>query len=310
MRIALTGASGFIGCYTARLLHEKGHAVTALVRPTSRRDHIEPHVDRFVVGEQDDESVWQDLLRDAECVIHNSIDWPFGDDWTLEQHLRSNLVGSIKLLAASQVGVPRQFVYVSSIAVHHDMRPRWNGLIDEDHPLRPANEYGALKAAVEAHLWAAHYEKGQHTCALRPCAVYGIDPELSRSHGHALIEKIKRGEAVTKPGGGKFVHIDDVAAAIVAVVGNPDAAGRPYNLVDCYARWADWAKIACEEMGVAGGVPIDFSSPPQSKNVFTKDAAQSLGVRLDRGHEGIRQHLRELLTEMEASPRHNVKTAT
>ena len=290
MRIALTGASGFIGSITARRLAQAGHRVTALVRPTSRRDHIADCVDRFVVGNHDDPSLWPDLLRDADCVIHNSIDWTFGDDWTLEQHLQSNLVASIRLLEAAN---PRQFVYISSIAAHHDMRPRWKGVIDEDHPLRPANEYGALKTAVEAYLWAAHYQRGQHTCSIRPCAVYGIDPDLPRSHGYALVEKIRRGEPVTKPGGGKFVHVDDVAGAIVATVGNPEAAGRPYNLVDCYARWADLAKMACEELGVE--VPIDSSSPSQPKNTFTKDAARTLGVSLDRGPEGIRRHLRELI---------------
>lgn len=304
MRIALTGASGFIGFYTAKHLHEAGHRVTALVRPTSRRDHIEPYVDRFAVGEQDDESAWPDLLREAECVIHNSVDWPAVRDSDLERHLQSNLVGSIKLLEAAH---PRQFVYISSIAVHHDIRPRWGGKIDEDHPLRPGSLYGALKASIEAHLWSAHFGRGQHTCALRPCAVYGIDPEVDRSHGYALIEKIKRGEAINKPGGGKFVHVEDVAAATVATIGNPDAAGKAYNLADCYARWADWAKMACEELRVK--VPIDFSSPAQPKNMFTKDAARSLGVELDRGQEGIRKHLRELIAAMksETSKRQNAQ---
>jgi nucleoside-diphosphate-sugar epimerase len=305
MRIALTGASGFIGTYTARALHAAGHRVTALVRPTSKRGAIDRYCDRFVAGTHDDEALWPEFLRDAECVIHNSIDWPTGPAWTLDHHLRSNLVASIKLLEAS---APRQFVYISSIAVHHDMRPRWNGVIDEDHPLSPANEYGALKAAVEAHLWSAYYSRGQHTCALRPCAVYGVDPNLERSHGFALIEKLRRGEPVTKPGGGKFVHVDDVAAAIVATIGTPDAAGKPYNLVDCYARWSDWARMACEEMGVT--VPIDLSSPSQPKNMFQKDAANTLGVALDRGHNGIRAHVRELIAVMDrGSSRYDLSTA-
>lgn len=307
MRIALTGASGFIGSYAARHLHQSGHQVTALVRPTSRREHLQPFVDRFVVGNHDDQSAWPELLRDADCVIHNSIDWPAvrnGDETT---YLAPDLVASVRLLEVSH---PRQFVYMSSIAVHHDMRPRWKGVIDEDHPLRPAHHYGALKASVEAHLWAAHFGRGQHTCALRPCAVYGIDPDLERSHGYALIEKIRRGEAVNKPGGGKFVHVEDVAAVILAVVGNPAAAGKPYNLVDCYARWADWAKMACEELDI--NVPIDFSSPANAMNIFTKDAAQSLDVQLDRGLDGIRAHLRRLINEMErpANPQLHTSTAT
>ncbi len=294
MRVALTGVSGFIGSAVARHLHRAGHSVTGLVRSTSRRDHVTAHVDRFVVGDQADDRAWADLLDGAECVIHNSVDWgPLREPADLRRHLESNVAGSIRLLEAA---APRQFVFISSVAVHHDIRPRWQGLIDEEHPLRPAHWYGAYKAAVEAHLWAAHYGQGRHTCALRPCGVYGIDPRLERSIGHPIIETVRAGQPCTRTGGGKFVHVQDVAAAVVATVGNPAAAGAAYNLVDCYARWADWAKIACELLGVS--VEIDTSSPPQSKNTFSKEAAHSLGVELDRGHDGIREHLRALIAAM------------
>jgi nucleoside-diphosphate-sugar epimerase len=263
------------------------------VRASSRRGHIEPYVQKFVVGEQDDERAWPELLDQAQCVIHNSVDWKSIQSADVPRHYRSNLVGSLKLLDAS---APRQFVYMSSVAVHHDIRPRWNGIIDEDHPLRPSGLYGAFKASVESHLWFAHFGQGRHTCALRPCAVYGIDPQLDRSHGYALIQKLKRGERIDKKGGGKFVHVDDVAAATVATIGNPVAAGNAFNLVDCYARWSDWAHFAAELLDVSA--VIDDSSPAQSKNEFAKDATRTLGVHPDRGHEGIRIHLRELIERM------------
>jgi len=290
MRAALTGASGFIGSAIARDLALAGHETTALMRPTSRRKHVEPYIARVVEGDLADETAWPDLLDGAECVIHCGVDWESLKGNDLEAHLRRNLLGSIRLL---QVSAPRQFIFISTIAVHHDMRPRWGGAIDEDHPLRPASWYGAYKAAVEAHLWAAHFGHGRHACALRPCGVYGLDPNLERSYGYGLVQRLRRGESVDKPGGGKFVHVDDVAAATVSCVGNPETAGRAYNLVDCYARWADWALIAADLLGIQ--VKIDTSSPAEPRNRFTKDAARSLGVRLDRGHAGIRAHLAELI---------------
>jgi nucleoside-diphosphate-sugar epimerase len=305
MRIALTGVSGFIGSHTARHLHAAGHSITGLVResPPSRRDHVEPFVDRFIVGEQHDESAWPALLEGADCIIHNSVDWPAVRGWdasdnSLARHFESNLVGSLKLLRFS---APRQFIFVSTIAVHHDMRPRWNGLIDEDHPLRPSSYYGAYKAAVEAHLWAEHYatggfEKGgRNTAAVRPCAVYGVDPAIEKSHGYDILRALKAGERrFAKPGGGKFVHVEDVAAVITALVGHPGAAGQVYNLADCYARYADWAKLAAEALSIDPPPDIDFSSPPKPQNTFKKDAARTLSINLDRGHLGIKQHLREL----------------
>jgi nucleoside-diphosphate-sugar epimerase len=295
MRIAVTGVSGFIGSYLARTLHRSGHQVTGLVRETSRRDHIEGVVDRFVVGDQADERVWPQLLEDTECVVANSVDWgPLRVSPDLDSHLRRNLLATIKLLHAAR---SKQFIFVSTIAVHHDMRPRWGGVIDEDHPLRPSSLYGAYKAAVEAHLWAEHFGQGQNVSAVRPCGVYGVDPTMKRSYFYPYLKRIRdlaeRGEAFSKPGGGKFVHVQDVADLIAALVGNDDAAGQAYNLVDCYARWEDWARMAAEELKL--DLAIRSESPPMPKNVFRKDAVAALGVPLDRGHDGIRAFIRELI---------------
>lgn len=290
MRIALTGSSGFIGSVIARALHARGHQVTGLVRSTSRRDHVAPFVDRFIEGDHADPHCWPALLREADAVVHNSFDWDALKSGDANRHLERNLLASIRFLHAS---APRPFVFISSIAVHHDMRPRWSGMVDEDHPLRPASLYGACKAAIEDHLWAAHFEQGRFVSALRPCAVYGIDPRIERSIGYPIIRQIRDRRPFTRPGGGKFVHVDDVAVAVASAVGNPDASGRVYNLADCYAWWADIAQMIADHLGIAA--EIDFSSPPQPKNQFTKDAARSLGVPLDRGHQGIRAYLGELV---------------
>jgi len=298
MHIALTGASGFIGSVICREANAAGHSITALVRESSRRDHVRPHVDRFVIGDQADRDAWPALLDGADAVIHNSVDWIM---WrhadqpdAFSRHLQSNLVASIELLRHA---APRPFVFLSTIAVHHDMRPRWNALIDEDHPLRPNTDYGAYKAAVEAHLWADHFRSGRHTAAIRPCAVYGIDPKLERSQGHPIIRRIADERRFDKPGGGKFVHVDDVARACLAACTSKTAAGRPVNLVDCYARWADWANYAAEALGIEAD--IDCSSPDRPKNHFSKDAARELlGVPLERGHEGIRTAVHELIGAM------------
>lgn len=295
MRVALTGVSGFLGSVIARHLFEAGHEITGLVRQSSRRDHIEQFVDRFVVGAHDDRGCWPALLMGADCVIHNSVDWTLlRRQETFEKHLQTNLVASLGLLRDS---APRQFIFTSTIAVNHDMRPRWEGLIDEDHPTRPSSDYGAFKASVEAHLWSEHFGNGRHTSAIRPCAVYGMDPNLERTIGYPIIKRVYKKRSFTKQGGGKFVHVDDVAAAAVAIVGNPVAAGKAYNMADCYARWGDWAQMAADELGIEANV--DLTSPDQPRNTFTKAGVNSLGVSLDRGHGGIRDHLRELVGAME-----------
>ena len=290
VRIALTGGSGFIGSFIAGRLCRDGHVVTALVRDTSRRDHVEEHVDRFVVGDQDDRAAWPSLLDGAEAVVHCSVDWRSLKDSEPDRHHVGNLLGSLELLRASS---PRHFVFVSTIAVHHDMRPRWKGLVDEDHPTRPGSPYGAYKSAVEAHCWADFLGHQRPFTALRPCAVYGIDPDLRRSIGATILESIRHEGCVTRPGGGKFIHVEDVADAVAACIDNERAIGHVYNLTDCYARWADWGRMAAEILQV--DVDIPDTDPAQPRNTFSKERLrEDLGIKPDRGHAGIRCYLEEL----------------
>src|SRR6478672_10515491 len=113
MLVALTGASGFIGSFTAKALHAAGHRVRALVRPTSRREHIEPCVAEGREGDAADPQAMAGLVAGAEAVIHNSADWS-----ALRRspgaNFQQNVLGSLCLLEAARQAEARQFLFVSS----------------------------------------------------------------------------------------------------------------------------------------------------------------------------------------------------
>jgi nucleoside-diphosphate-sugar epimerase len=89
--------------------------------------------------------------------------------------------------------------------------------------------------------------------------------------------------------------VDDVAAATIAAVGNPAASPAVYNLVDCYARWCDWARVIADRLGVE--VEIDDSSPMSPKNMFETTATnEDLGVPMNRGFDGITRHIEEMIS--------------
>ncbi len=295
MRIALTGCSGFIGSTLAARFTARGDQVTGLLRSTSRRDHLDGSLDRVVEGSQCDQDCFDALLDGADVLVHNSVDWRLLKDERIEEHYQSNLVGSLHLLdEAARRNM--HVVFMSSVAVHHHMLARWDGLIDSHHPTRPGNRYGSLKAAIESHLWGLHTSTNLSFAAIRPAAVYGQDPRIERTIGYPILRDIARGKAYERKGGGKFIHVDDVASATLAAA---DRSGQPpvlLHLAELYARWCDWADIACELLDTT--VPVDRSSPQQPSNNFDLGELADAGVTLSRGMDGIREHLATLRDRM------------
>ncbi len=303
MQVAVTGVTGYLGTAIARRLVRDGHSIVGLVRAESPTERVEGIVERLVVGDQADASCWPDLLQSTDCIIHNSLDWSMmrTDPPDHLACLQSNLEASVLLMEASR---PRQFVFISTMAVYSQAFPGVasiadSGELDESAVLRPATEYGAYKAAVESYLWAEHLRYNRNTVALRPCMVYGIDRKLDRSRGYDVVDQLKRTGAYSSHDQGHFVHIDDVTAAVAAVVGNESASGRAYNLVDCHASLGDLAHMAAEIMGLDARIEDAVAGQPHHD--FSKQAVRSLGVNPDRGHAGLRDHLEELIAIMDAS---------
>lgn len=299
MLVALTGASGFIGSYTARALHAAGHTVRALVRETSRRDHIAPYVAEWRVGDAADPQAIAGLVAGAEAVIHNSADWD-----ALERspvvNFERNVLGSLRLLDAARQAGAGQFLFVSSVAVYHEIltdRP-----LDENHPTWPNSVYGAYKAAVEPHLKAYHTLYGMNASAWRPAAVYGVDLNLRASQWYDLIDAARNGGTIDTPGGGKITHVQDVADALTLAIGDASVAGQFYNLVDGYMYWQAAAEFAKELTGSNATIRDRKGAGPKNQFDTRKAAAffdrHGNTTALRRGHAGVQEYVAELLARM------------
>lgn len=298
MLVALTGASGFIGSKTAEALTRQGHEVRALVRPTSRRDHITPFVSEWREGDFYDPQSQAGLVAGVDAVIHNALDWDSLEYSPEIGNFQKNVLGSLTLLEQARLANVPQFIFVSSVAAYHEILPAANGRIDETHPTWPSSVYGAYKAAVEPHLKAYRTTYGMNTSAWRPAAVYGIDPNLPRSQWHDLIKSAKHGGRIDTDKGGKITHVQDVADALTYAVGDDSVAGQFYNLVDGYMYWQVAAEIA-KELTASNATIIDRKGPGP-KNQF--DCAKAIAffdrhgnpAALRRGPDGVREYVNEL----------------
>jgi nucleoside-diphosphate-sugar epimerase len=295
MLVALTGASGFVGSYTAKALHAAGHSVRALVRTSSRRDHIASDVAEWREGELHDPQALAGLVAGVDAVIHNGVDWSVRE--IPQRNFERNVLGSLTLLEAARQASVEQFLFVSSVAVYHTILP--DRTLDETHPTWPSSTYGAYKAAIEPHLLAYHQTYGMNTSSWRPAAIYGIDPKLQRSQWFTLIETAKQGGHVSTAQGGKITHVQDVADALTLALGDASVAGQFYNLVDGYMYWQVAAEIAKELTD--SNATIDQRKGSGPKNQFdTRKAVAFFDhhgnyTALRRGEQGVREYVRALL---------------
>ena len=295
MLVAITGGSGFIGSYAIRALKREGHDVRALVRETSRRDHIEADVSEFVEGDVADESAMPKLCDGADAVVHDAVDWSaVRGDGNEFAHFDKNVAGTLKLLETARRRGVGQFLFVSSGAVNHEIVT--SPTITETHPTWPSGLYGAYKAAVEPFLKAYHFGHGMNTSSWRPVAVYGVDPKLEKSQWYKLIDAARRGEDVDKTGGGKVTHVQDVADALAYAVGDEQTAGEIYNLAEMYLHWCEPPKMAAEISG-SGAEVVDYAGDGGAKNSYDKSKAVAFFDRhgnadaLRRGRGGVREYV-------------------
>ncbi|WP_327737157.1 NAD(P)-dependent oxidoreductase [Streptomyces nojiriensis] len=204
MRIAVTGARGFVGGAVCRAAAERGWTVHALTRAdwdlTAGRWVGAPRVDAVV---------------HAAAAVS---DWGApGPVW------RANLVGT-RHVAASFPGT--RLVHISTASVYDPFRPTVHADESEAPVRRYLTPYAASKAAAERAL-----DGRPDTVVLRPHAVYGPGDRtlLPRVLGAV------RGGSLFLPGDGtaaqSLTHIGNLTAAALRAC-DPAAPPGTYNVAD------------------------------------------------------------------------------
>lgn len=189
MRIAVTGATGFVGGHLIARAVAAGHQLRALARrPQPARDGV-----TWVAGALDDAAGLAALCDRAEAVIHVAgvVNAPDRAGFAA-----GNVAGTVAMLRATQEAGIRRFVHVSSLAA------REPGLSD----------YGWSKAESEAAVAASSLD----WTIIRPPAIYGPgDREMLE-----LFRMARRGVVPLPPGGRlSVIHATDLSDLLLAAAG-------------------------------------------------------------------------------------------
>lgn len=226
MRVAVTGAGGYVGGAVVRALLARGHAVHALVRGPVAALDARAHV---VTGDLRQAETLARLLRGADAVVHAAAWVHRAADTPADRAecFAVNVEGTRSLIETLAGAPPRHLVFVSTIAVYgHPVEDA-----AETAPLQPVTSYGQSKLAAENLVLDAARRGRITACVLRPCAVYGPGAPGNSERLLALIQYA----ALPLVGGGanqkSLVHVDDLAAAVVrAAEAGAAVNGRVWNV--------------------------------------------------------------------------------
>lgn len=305
MKIAITGATGFVGRYIVKKMHAVGNSCRCWYREESRCFEPESPSNtlEWIPGELGSVDACEALIEGCDAVVHSGLHRTGaafrGGEGDVVDFVQQNVLGSIELIEAARRAGVRKFVYISTCAVHEkilDDRP-----LDESHPLWMTTHYGAHKAAVEQFVHSYGFGMGFPIVALRPTGVYGLHHEPRHSKWYNLVAGIVRGESVNCRGGGKEVHAADVAEAVDLLLNSHDNAGEVYSCYDRYVSQFDVATAAKELTGSNSEIVGNQSEP---KHQIISDKIEMLGMSFG-GDKRLNDTIKQLVEASKAARKAN-----
>lgn len=236
MRCLILGGGGFIGSFLADRLLILGHAVRIFERPRVlpyRALGPEERVE-WLAGDFQSAADVEASVEGCNVVFHlvsttlpkNSNDDPIYD-------VETNLVGTLRLLAAAVRCAVKKVVFISSGGTVYGIPSRIP--VSEEHPTDPLVSYGIAKLAIEKYLHLYWYLHGLDYSVLRVANPYGERQRVDTAQGAVAVflSRALAGQPIEIWGDGSvtrdYVYIEDVVDAFIMAM-NHDGEPRVFNI--------------------------------------------------------------------------------
>ncbi|MFQ4135866.1 NAD-dependent epimerase/dehydratase family protein [Nodosilinea sp. PGN35] len=268
MRVLVMGGTRFIGVYLTKLLIEQGHEVVLF----NRGNRPAPVAGvPTIVGDRTDPSSLKQLAGESFDAIFDNNGRELSDTQPLIEMFRGKL---------------QHFVYVSSAGVYlkSDQMPHIEG-----DAVDPKSRHRG-KFETEAYL----QEQGVPFTSVRPVYIYG--PQNYNPLEQWFFDRVVRDRPVPIPGNGMHLtqlgHVQDLAAAMAAVLGNETAIGQIYNISGEKAVTFDGLARACAT--AAGKDPNHLKLVHYDPKAFDFGKAKAFPMRVQHFFTAIDKAQAEL----------------
>lgn len=302
MKVAVTGANGFIGRALCNALFLRGQPVRALVRKAPTDNSYET----AIVGDVASDPDWTMALAGIDCVIHCAARAHVLSETAanpLEAFRAVNLLATQRLAKQAALMGVRRLIFLSSIGVlgvSTNGRPPFSV---RDTPDPPEN-YGISKWEAEQALWEIAHLTGLEVVVVRPPLVYG--PGV-RANFLRLMQLVAKG--VPLPLGGvdnsrSLIGVENLVDLVIRCVEHPAALGQTFLVSDGQDIST---KELILELARMMGRPARLLSLPRD---WVRFAAWGVGrlAEVDRLTDSLRIDIRHTCETLDWQPPVSLKT--
>jgi UDP-glucose 4-epimerase len=220
VRLAITGASGFLGSVLTPHLAAAGHDVVALTRTLPQHEDDGSADVEWVQGDLGSPHDTAGFVANADTVVH--LAWtntPLTSNAHLPSDANANILPTLTLIEGIRAaGTGPHVIFASSggpvYGPARDGRP-----FREGDACRPQSSYAIQKLAVEQYLRMASEHGWLTATVLRIGNPYGVllPPERMQGFIGTAVSQLRAGAAIRVFGSPKnvrdYVHVDDVCPA-------------------------------------------------------------------------------------------------
>ncbi len=220
-RTLVTGAGGYLGPHVVRALLERGHTVTAVVRPGSPAE-TDPRAERLeldILSPEAGTALWGSHDTPT-AVVH--LAWQDGFRHNARSHMAQVSAHFSLLTAAADAGVPR----IVALGTMHEVG-YWEGAITAETPTVPLSQYGIAKDSLRRSLELAIGETTSLAWA-RAYYIYGDDRRNS-SIFMKLLQAVDEGRSTFPFTSGRnqydFIRVEELGRQLAALTDAVDVRG-------------------------------------------------------------------------------------
>src|SRR5215204_683875 len=232
MRILVTGGSGFLASHLIRALQKRGHAVRALVLPSSDTTLLGQAGVEIHTGDVRLPDTLMGAMREVDAVFHLAA--AIGVRRPLREYHAVNVTGTENVCRAAQTAGVKRLVHVSSTSVYKQ------GLgvpVDEAFSLAPPPDpYALTKAEGDSLVQRLIAEEQLPASIVRTTTIFGPGDDLNFGR---IAQRLLAGTSIVIGSGGNQVpvaFVDDVVQGLLQEIADqlgarPPRIHVPYRLL-------------------------------------------------------------------------------